>query len=104
MDGVGGLLGWQWLFIIEGAVPVILGVVAMALLPDHPSTCRWLSAEEKAICAARVPLHSNAAASHSSPIVWADVGALFLSPVMWAFALLNVSTNIASYGCVPPAI
>ena len=42
MGGVGGLpiLGWQWLFILEGALPVVLGLATMALLPDHPSSCR----------------------------------------------------------------
>ena len=41
MGGIGGLWGWQWLFILEGIVPIALGLATMALLPDHPSTCRW---------------------------------------------------------------
>jgi len=32
LDGVGGLRGWQWLFLIEGLPPVLLGV-GILLLP-----------------------------------------------------------------------
>jgi len=42
-----GLLGWQWLFILEGAPAVLLGVLVLFLLPDRPEHVNWLTAEEK---------------------------------------------------------
>jgi sugar phosphate permease len=46
--GFAGLKGWQWLFLIEGAPAIVLGVVAYLLLPDRPAGARFLSTAEKA--------------------------------------------------------
>ncbi len=48
MAGVSGLRGWQWLFLIEGAPAIVLGVVAYCYLPDRPADARFLSSREKA--------------------------------------------------------
>lgn len=47
MDGIAGLRGWQWLFIIEGAPSCFLAFVALKLLPDGPAHARWLTDDEK---------------------------------------------------------
>lgn len=49
MDGVSGMHGWQWMFLIEGLPSVALGVAAYRLLDDGPASARWLSADEKAL-------------------------------------------------------
>jgi ACS family tartrate transporter-like MFS transporter len=48
LDGVGGLHGWQWLFIIEGAPAIALGIVAGFLLTNRPAHAIWLRPEERA--------------------------------------------------------
>ncbi|HYR84635.1 MAG TPA: MFS transporter [Terriglobia bacterium] len=48
MDGMGGLAGWQWLFLLEGLPAVILGFVTLAYLPDGPHNANWLTSDEKA--------------------------------------------------------
>ncbi|BEU25743.1 MFS transporter [Paraburkholderia sp. 22B1P] len=50
-NNVGGLRGWQSLFILEGIPAIILGVVAYLNLADRPSTARWLSSAEKQVIA-----------------------------------------------------
>ena len=47
MAGLAGLRGWQWLFLIEGAPAICLGVIAYFYLPDRPAAARFLSASEK---------------------------------------------------------
>ncbi len=42
-----GLSGWQWLFLVEGAPPVLLSIVFLFLLPDTPAHAKWLTQEEK---------------------------------------------------------
>ncbi|MCB4806428.1 D-galactonate transporter [Methylobacterium brachiatum] len=49
LDDVGGLKGWQWMFILEGLPTTLVGVIVMAYLDDKPEDARWLSAEEKAL-------------------------------------------------------
>ena len=47
MDGVGGLGGWRWIFILEGIVTVVLGCVLPWALPDSPSAASFLTQDEK---------------------------------------------------------
>ncbi|GAA5004765.1 MFS transporter [Acinetobacter puyangensis] len=61
--GIGGLKGWQWMFLIEGFPAVILGILALKLLVDAPSQAKWLSDDEKQIHAKLVISSDNA---HSS--------------------------------------
>ncbi|KAL1755540.1 major facilitator superfamily domain-containing protein [Schizophyllum commune] len=69
-----GIEGWRWLFIIEGAGSCFLCIFTWYILPDWPSTTKWLSPEEKFIAVQRLaadgigntgignqPTHSEAA-------------------------------------------
>jgi ACS family tartrate transporter-like MFS transporter len=47
LDHLANFRGWQWLFLLEGAPAVLLGVLAWFLLADSPRVVRWLSSEEK---------------------------------------------------------
>ena len=39
MDGILGLGGWQWIFLLEAAPAVLLGIAAFVWLTDRPETC-----------------------------------------------------------------
>src|SRR5262249_6294209 len=47
MNGIGGLHGWQWLFLIEGLPSILLAFVTLVYLPDGPAKASWLTADEK---------------------------------------------------------
>ncbi|CAN5235521.1 MFS transporter [soil metagenome] len=47
-DGLHGLAGWQWLFLIEGIPSIVLGFVVIAVLDNRIEDAKWLSADEKA--------------------------------------------------------
>ena len=47
-DGVAALRGWQWMFIVEGAPTIILGLVSFFLLTDRPAQAGWLAKDQKA--------------------------------------------------------
>ncbi len=51
MAGVSGLHGWQWLFVLEGAPAVGLGLIAYLYLPNRPGDARFLGEEDRAILA-----------------------------------------------------
>ena len=42
-----GLAGWRWLFIVEGAPPIALGLIGLRYLTDRPEEARWLPADER---------------------------------------------------------
>jgi len=46
-NGINGLQGWQWMFMLEGLPCVILGVFAWFYIADKPEKARWLTEEEK---------------------------------------------------------
>ena len=56
MDGVMGLHGWQWLFILEAIPAIVLGVVVFFYLTDGPSQAHWLQADERAWLVERLAL------------------------------------------------
>lgn len=48
MNGVHGLAGWRWLFILEGAITTGVGLVVMVILPDFPhNTATWLFTQQE---------------------------------------------------------
>jgi ACS family tartrate transporter-like MFS transporter len=53
-DGVAGLHGWQWVFLLEGLPSVVLGVVVLFYLTDRPEQATWLAADQRAWLAARI--------------------------------------------------
>jgi len=42
-----GLAGWRWLFIIEGAPAIILGIITVFYLTDWPHQAKWLKEDER---------------------------------------------------------
>ena len=56
MHGLGGLAGWQWLFIIEAVPALILAGVVFFYLTDRPADADWLAPEERNWLADRLTL------------------------------------------------
>ncbi|MGC1676447.1 MAG: MFS transporter [Candidatus Binataceae bacterium] len=60
-----GIAGWQWLFILEGAPAIALGIAVAFRLPDGPEDARWLSEDERDALLAMNAREQNAAAVHA---------------------------------------
>lgn len=54
MNGVGGLAGWRWIFILEGILTVVIAVIAFFTLHDFPATAKFLTEEERAFVVYRL--------------------------------------------------
>jgi MFS transporter, ACS family, tartrate transporter len=94
MDGIWGLGGWQWLFLIEGIPAVLLGFITFAYLPDGPKEAKWLNAEEKTWIAdtlRRERTHSASVGQHS-------VGEALGSGRVWTFAIIYFAIIMSFYG------
>ncbi|TVY65202.1 putative transporter [Fusarium oxysporum f. sp. cubense] len=59
MDGIGGLAGWQWIFILEGILTVICGVMAYFTIYNGPDSVSWLTDEEKAYIKMKLAYDGN---------------------------------------------
>jgi MFS family permease len=47
LDGLLGLRGWQWLFVLEGLPTVLLGIACLFVLTDKPKDATWLKPEQR---------------------------------------------------------
>ncbi|CZR53706.1 related to putative tartrate transporter [Phialocephala subalpina] len=96
----GGLSGWQWLFLTEGIVTVVVGIVAFFAMPDFPSGARWLTENEKAFIQARLPGNSpRSAEAHFSIREILDVlkdRKIWLFTLCWAFFTIG-TTGLTFY-------
>jgi len=59
MDGMLGIAGWKWLFILEGLPVAVLGVVTLFVLTEKPDDAAWLTVEERALVRERVQSESK---------------------------------------------
>ena len=62
LDGAKGLEGWRWLLLIEGIMSSFVALFSWAILPDWPSTTRWLSHDEAFLAVHRLQ-HEGIASS-----------------------------------------
>lgn len=92
MDGLGGLAGWQWLFILEGLPAVVLGIVVFAWLPDTPSRAAWLPGDE------REALEARLAREHQAPGQRHDVRAALGSGRVWLLGAVYFCMICGMYG------
>ena len=94
MHGLGGVAGWQWLFVLEGLPAVVLGIVVLARLPDGPHEARWLDADERAWLLAHLAAEreaQSAAGGHA-------VRDAFTARAVWRLAAVYFGIVFGFYG------
>jgi sugar phosphate permease len=65
LDGVAGFHGWQWLFVVEGVLASLVGVIAFFYLDDRPSDAKWLPEGDRLLLASAVAAEDSAKQAHS---------------------------------------
>ncbi|RAR61263.1 ACS family tartrate transporter-like MFS transporter [Paraburkholderia unamae] len=93
LDGVAHLHGWQWLFLVEGAPTVLLGVVSFFYLTDRPDDARWLAPAERQWLSDAMRREREAKATQSQSSVWAAVK----DPRVLLLALVYAGTSTGLY-------
>lgn len=54
LNGLAGLRGWQWLFLVEGIPSFLLGFAVLAWMTDRPEHAHWLKPDEREWLTARL--------------------------------------------------
>ena len=96
MDGVLGLKGWQWVFILEALPALLLTFVVWRHMIDRPADAKWLSTEERAWLDGELLAERRAVESHGHMSLWrtlTDKRVLVLS-------MIYMTSVTASYGIV----
>lgn len=87
LDGLLGLRGWQWLFIVEGVPTVLLGLICLSILTDRPDQARWLRDDERAWLCAELEREKAGRPSATERTGWGSFVQLLSNPYVWAMAL-----------------
>ncbi len=70
MDGLLGLGGWQWIFLLEAAPAVLLGIAAFIWLTDRPEHAAWLSPQQQRWLMAKLEAERRRAPRVAHESVW----------------------------------
>ena len=94
LNGMMGLHGWQWLFLVEGLPAVVLGVVAFFYLDDGPERASWLPDDERQWVMNAIQRERSSAEGASAHTIRAGL----LNPAVWRFALVLFLIVTSGYG------
>jgi ACS family tartrate transporter-like MFS transporter len=89
MDGIGGLHGWQWMFLLEGLPATALAIAVLKFLPDGPADAEWLIDAEKQTIAARL---------EAEPTQKKDLWGALRDPRVIALFLVGFASGCSQYG------
>jgi MFS family permease len=92
-DGLAGWAGWRWMFLIEAAPALLLGLAVPAMLTSRVSEAAWLAPEERSRIAADLAAEQGAA-----PKAHARIRDLFTDPLLLRFAFIYFCCIMGQYG------
>lgn len=90
-DGMAGLPGWQWLFIVESIPAIGLGLIALTVLSDGPDQARWLSADERDWLKSKL-----SAERQDTPETHGSIMPMLRSPHVWLLTLIYCGSSATS--------
>jgi len=96
MDGLLGLHGWQWMFIVEGAPATLLAGVVFLLLPNQLSEAKWLAPEERGVLGGMLKKEHAAMDAQGEVSLWRIVQ----DSRVWGLGLLFGSGLVGLYGLI----
>lgn len=96
MSSVGGLRGWQWLYLVEALPSILAGVIAIYFLSDGPHKAEWLKDDEKALLLER--LEEEERAKQTSGPGHHTLADAFRSKNVWLFCLIYFGFVMCLYG------
>jgi ACS family tartrate transporter-like MFS transporter len=102
LNGLLGLRGWQWLFLLEGIPALVLGFITFRFLTDRPDAAAWLTVDERDWLTSAIQQEQTAIKdprSHSAWLALADWKVLALS-----VAYFGTSAGLYTIGFWAPLI
>ena len=93
LEGVMGLHGWQWMFLVEAVPAVLLGVVVLFYLTDRPEKATWLAPDQREWLVAEMEAERAARGSVAKHGILAGMA----DPRVLALALVYFGTSAGLY-------
>jgi MFS family permease len=95
MNGLSGVAGWKWMFIVEAAPAVLIGAAALLYLDNGIASAKWLNAEEKRVLQAAIAedTRSQSSGVHGLAQAFKDPRVWFMCGVYFCFVLGQYGLN-----------
>lgn len=102
LDGVNGLSGWRWAFIINAVITLPLAFLGYFIWPGTPSKPNRLVINETELALAKARLERTGSKVQSTPFSWSLLRRVFTSRrfyllVFWDILFFNSSSNSAAF-------
>ncbi|KJA21921.1 hypothetical protein HYPSUDRAFT_139927 [Hypholoma sublateritium FD-334 SS-4] len=95
LAGKGGLNGWRWIFLLEGAFTILLGILAWFFSPDFPDKSKWLTEKQRQMVLERV--EADRGDSAADELTRQKVFTHLKDPLIWAFGLMFLASTVPAY-------
>jgi len=93
MQGVAGLTGWQWLFVLEAIPSLVLGLATLWYLDNSIQSARWLTEDEKNLLARNIAREESSKSKEFS-----SFRVLFTDARLIKMTLICFCTVMGQYG------
>jgi MFS transporter, ACS family, tartrate transporter len=95
LNGLLGLHGWQWLFLIEGLPPFLLGIFVLFWLTEKPPQAHWLQPAERQWLTTRLANEASLRESRTPSLTGWQTAA---NPRVLALGLISFCNNSLQFG------
>jgi len=92
LDGLGGLAGWQWVFLVTGIPAIVFGVIVFFYLTDKPADAGWLEPDQ------RTWLMNTMSAEHAHDHSGHVLKDALRTPLIWIVSGINFFIILSLYG------
>lgn len=99
MDGIGGLAGWSWIFILEGIVTILVGSVCYFIIYNDPQTCGFLTPEETVFWEWHLKQDAgkSVAGVDNERVQWKHIKAGVFNWRVWYMVILSLGCTVPIY-------
>ncbi len=94
LNGMLGLAGWQWLFLVEGLPAILLGTTVLFYLPEAPKKAAWLERAEKEWLIGRLATERSALSTTQAN----NILKALTEPKIWQLGIIFLLAAVGFYG------
>jgi MFS family permease len=91
-DGINGLHGWQWLFLLEGLPTSLVGIAVLVYLQDSPRDARWLTDDQRRWLVEHLAEEDSRRRQQHGPDRWQAM----LQPRVWLLIAIYFTVAVGS--------
>ncbi len=94
LNGLAGLKGWQWMFLVQGLPACLLGILVLVLIRDTPQEAHWLSPNERDAVISMLEEERRDRPTVSLRAVFTDPRVLMLAAIQFGFVVCSYGVGI----------